>query len=143
MIENLTYKKEEKMNLVLMDRLYSQSGLWVQSHGCRLKVGLTDGLANELGLVYSVALPEVGSNAHAGDKSVKVAMPSETIEFESPLAGRVRAVNLSLDKQPELLVQDPYGEGWLFEVDPFNWDGDKNALLSPMEFYELQTEDET
>lgn len=143
MIENLTYKKEENTYLVLMDRLYSQSGLWVQSHGCRLKVGLTDGLANELGLVYSVALPEVGSNAHAGDKSVKVATQTETKEVESPLAGRVRAVNLNLDKQPELLVQDPYGEGWLFEVDPFNWEDDKTTLLSPLEFFELQTEDET
>lgn len=142
MLEYLIYKIEEKDNFVYMDRLYCQSGLWVQSHGCRLRVGLTDRLANVLGAVSSISLPQVGSNSRVGDKSVKVIAQSKTTEIEIPLAGRIRAVNLRLEQQPELLIQDPFGEGWLFEVDPFNWEDDKNTLLSPMEFYELQTEKE-
>ncbi|MGB4595314.1 MAG: glycine cleavage system protein H [Anaerolineaceae bacterium] len=142
MLESLSYKTEDKVNLVLMDRLYSQRGLWIQSHGCQLKVGLTDKLARELGEVSSVSLPSIGGNARQGTKTVKVSTHGEIREFESPLSGRVREVNPKLDQQPELLVQDPFGEGWLFEVDPFDWESDKDALLSPLEFYELQTEDE-
>jgi glycine cleavage system H lipoate-binding protein len=57
MIENFSYKNEENSYLVLTDRLYSQSGLWVQSHGCRLRVGLNDRLVSEFGLLCTVALP--------------------------------------------------------------------------------------
>ena len=142
MLESLSYKTEDKVNLVLMDRLYSQRGLWIQSHGCKLKVGLTDKLAGELGEVSSVSLPSIGSSAHQSTPIVKVSTQGEIREFESPLSGRVRDVNPKLAQQPELLVQDPFGEGWLFEVDPFDWESDKDALLSPLEFYELQTEDE-
>ena len=95
------------------DRLYSTEHEWLLVDGGDARVGLTAYAQDELGDIVYVDLPgagtQVGFMAKLGEvESVKVAS-----EIFSPAAGEVTAKNDALEDQPELVNQDPYGEGWL------------------------------
>lgn len=142
MIESLTYQIDNISYHVPTDRLYSVGGAWVQSKGCRLRVGLTEEAAAKLADIKALALPEVGSNAYVGNKLVQITTADGQIEVENPLMGRIRAVNTALLNNLSVIKTDPYGEGWFYEADPFNWEEDKSALLSPMDYNYLRTEND-
>lgn len=141
-MEPLTYTQNNALYYVLPDRLYSENGMWVQSHGCRLRIGLTDRLAANLRHLISVSLPAVGSNVHQGSLSIHFLCSHDALRFNSPLSGRVREMNQIAIERPDLLLHNPFSDGWLFEVDPFDWEEDKSQLLTPIEFYGHQTEDQ-
>ncbi len=65
-----------------------------------------------------VSLPEVGTSLAAGATAGEVESTKAVSEIYSPLAGTVRAVNAPLADDPEVLNDAPYGDGWLFEIEP-------------------------
>ncbi|NLW71998.1 MAG: hypothetical protein GXY37_03780 [Chloroflexi bacterium] len=142
MVESLTYQIDNISYHVPTDRLYAVSGTWVQSKGCRLRIGLTEEAAAKLANITALTLPKVGSNAYVGNKLVQITTSDGQVEVENPLMGRIRAANTALLNDPSLIKTDPYGEGWFYEADPFNWEEDKSALLSPMDYNYLRTEDD-
>ncbi len=100
------------------DRRYSQADVWAQREGKRVRIGLTDFLQQKSGDVGFVTPKEIGTVLAADDELAAV----ETIKVElvvpTPLAGTVLAVNEALAEHPELVNSDPYGEGWLAEIEP-------------------------
>ncbi len=99
------------------DLKYSKEHEWARIQGGRARIGITDYAQDQLGDVVFVELPEVGEEvgqfANMGTiESVKAAS-----DLFSPLSGKVVAVNPKLADHPELVNQDPYGEGWMLEVD--------------------------
>jgi glycine cleavage system H protein len=103
--------------------LYTEGGLWVDvDEAARTaRVGLTDYRQQSSGDVAFVELPEVGMTVAAGETLATVETIKVDLEVPAPLAGTVVAANARLEAAPELVNQDPYGEGWLATLAPAAW----------------------
>jgi glycine cleavage system H protein len=99
------------------DLRYSTDHEWVRPDGARLRVGITDYAQDALGDVVFVELPAVGARVDAGGALGEVESTKSVSEIYAPVAGTVVAVNAELADNPERLNQDPYGEGWICELE--------------------------
>ncbi|MEI8240074.1 MAG: glycine cleavage system protein GcvH [Actinomycetota bacterium] len=95
---------------------YSSDHEWVSVDGSRARVGITDYAQDALGDVVYVQVPEVGAAVSAGDSFGEVESTKSVSDVYAPVSGTVLAVNDQLADHPELLNQDPYGAGWLCEI---------------------------
>jgi glycine cleavage system H protein len=108
------------------DLRYSREHEWVRMSGNVARVGITDFAQDSLGDVVFVQLPDVGLDAVAGASVSEIESTKSVSDVYVPLTGVVSAVNDALADQPELVNQDPYGAGWMFELevtDPAQFDG--------------------
>ncbi|MEJ2383500.1 MAG: glycine cleavage system protein GcvH [Xanthomonadales bacterium] len=128
------------MSEVPTDLLYRDSHEWVRDEGDgTVVVGISDHAQAQLGDMVFIELPEVGASFGQGDACAVVESVKAASDAYAPVTGEVTEVNDSLEDQPELVNNDPYGDGWLFRMkldDPEELDG----LLSA-EDYEDQLED--
>ena len=100
------------------DLKYTPEHEWVRSgNGSRVRIGVTDYAAEQLGDIVYVSLPEVGDTVGAGDACGELESTKSVSDLFSPVPGVVSAVNEQLASTPETINADPYGDGWLFEVD--------------------------
>jgi len=99
------------------DLRYSSDHEWVSVSGSRARIGITDYAQDALGDVVYVQAPAVGATLGAGSSVGEVESTKSVSDIYSPVSGTVVAVNDALSSSPELLNQDPYGAGWLFEVE--------------------------
>ncbi|NPA16314.1 glycine cleavage system protein GcvH [Persephonella sp.] len=95
---------------------YTKEHLWVKAEGSDAVIGITDYGQHQLGDVVYVELPETGTEVEAGDKIASVESVKAAIDVFSPLTGKVISVNEDLKEDPSLVNTDPYGEGWLYEM---------------------------
>lgn len=103
------------------DLKYSAEHEWVRSPGeaqGAVRVGITDFAQDALGDIVYVQLPEVGETVTAGESCGELESTKSVSDIYAPLTGEVVAVNEALDATPELVNNDPYAGGWLFEVVP-------------------------
>jgi len=108
------------------DLRYSREHEWVRVDGEIARVGITDFAQDSLGDIVFVELPGVGLDVVAGASVSEIESTKSVSEVYAPVSGVVRGVNTVLGDQPELVNQDPYGRGYLFEVelsDPGEIDG--------------------
>jgi glycine cleavage system H protein len=98
------------------DLYYTAEHEWVSRRGETVRVGITDFAQGALGDVVYVDLPEVGTVLAAGDTFGEVESPKTTSELYAPIAAKVVAVNGDLEASPDLVNSDPYGAGWLIEL---------------------------
>ncbi|MET0694987.1 MAG: glycine cleavage system protein GcvH [Propionibacteriaceae bacterium] len=111
------------------DLKYTSEHEWVRSgNGLKVRVGVTDYAAEQLGDIVYVSLPEIGDTVAAGDACGELESTKSVSDLFSPLAGVVSAVNELLSSTPETINSDPYGDGWLFELD-LDEDADLDGLL--------------
>jgi glycine cleavage system H protein len=111
------------------DLRYTAEHEWVRTvDGGRVRVGITHYAQDALGDVVFVSLPEVGSAVTAGEPCGEVESTKSVSEIYAPVSGEVAARNDSLDGRPDLVNQDPYGDGWLVEIAVAD-DADISALL--------------
>jgi glycine cleavage system H protein len=107
------------------DVVYTRDHEWARSQpDGRVRIGITDYAQDALGDVVFVQLPAEGSTFASGDTLGEVESTKSVSEFYAPLSGVVVAVNSSLSEAPEQLNDDPYGDGWICEIEP----GAKDAL---------------
>jgi glycine cleavage system H protein len=100
------------------DLKYTPEHEWIRSgNGARVRIGVTDYAAEQLGDIVYVSLPEVGDTVGAGDACGELESTKSVSDLFSPVPGVVSAVNEQLASTPETINTDPYGDGWLFEVD--------------------------
>jgi glycine cleavage system H protein len=96
---------------------YTKSHEWVDVAGDgTVTVGVTDYAQRSLGDLVFVELPATGGNLDAGDACAVVESVKAASDVFAPLAGEVVEVNEQLAESPELVNEDPYGEGWLFKL---------------------------
>jgi glycine cleavage system H protein len=100
------------------DLRYTAEHEWARRDGDSLTIGITDFAQDALGDVVYVTLPEVGAEIGAGAACGEVESTKSVSDIYAPVAGVVREVNTELESTPELVNQDPYGEGWMFRVEP-------------------------
>lgn len=94
----------------------------------RVRIGITDYAQDALGDVVYVDLPDVGSSVGAGEAMGELESTKSVSEIYAPVSGTVAAVNEALADNPQLLNEDPYGEGWLCEIEATDL-GQLDALL--------------
>jgi glycine cleavage system H protein len=96
---------------------YTNDHEWVAVSGGRARVGITDYAQDALGDVVYVQVPTIGATVSAGDSFGEVESTKSVSDVYAPVSGTIVAVNESLAAQPELLNQEPYGNGWLCEIE--------------------------
>jgi glycine cleavage system H protein len=99
------------------DLRYSEEHEWVRVEGTKVRLGITDYAQDALGDIVFVDLPEVGSAVEVGGQLGEVESTKSVSEIYSPLSGTVTAVNDSLSEAPDQINQDPYGDGWICELE--------------------------
>lgn len=104
---------------------YLASHEWIAEDGT---VGITDYAQDQLGDVVFVELPEVGDEVDAGEQVAVVESVKTASDIYAPVAGTIVAVNEELEDSPELVNDEPYGEGWMFKIEPAN-PADRDELL--------------
>ena len=99
------------------DLRYTAEHEWVRVAGDRVRVGITAYAQEALGDIVYVSLPTAGDVVSAGAACGEVESTKSVSDLFAPVSGTVVAVNSDLDATPELVNSDPYGAGWMFEVD--------------------------
>ena len=117
------------------DRRYLESHEWTTTDDETVRVGITDFAQDELGDVVFVELPSVGEEVTGSEEFGVVESIKAVSDLLSPVSGTVVAVNEALFDAPELVNEDPYGEGWMIEVEPSSED-EFDALLSADDYRE-------
>jgi glycine cleavage system H protein len=97
---------------------YTAEHEWVAPGAPTVKVGITHFAQDALGDIVYVQLPEPGTAVQAGQSLGEVESTKSVSEIYAPVGGTVVASNGRLGDEPELLNTDPYGDGWLVEIEP-------------------------
>ena len=107
--------------MIPQDLKYSADHEWVRAveseSGSVVRVGITDFAQNSLGDIVFAQVPEPGTAISAGDSVGEVESTKSVSDIIAPVSGTVVARNDALDSAPELVNTDPYGDGWMFEVE--------------------------
>jgi glycine cleavage system H protein len=103
------------------DLRYTAEHEWARAQdsaggGTVVRVGITDYAQEQLGDIVFVQLPEVGTAVTGGEPVGEVESTKSVSDIYAPVTGTVVGRNEALDSQPELLNSDPYGEGWIVEI---------------------------
>ena len=98
---------------------YSQDHLWARPGGGDglIRIGVTDFAQQSLGDVVAVTLPSPGDTIDAGEACGDIESVKSVSDLIAPVTGTVRASNDDLARTPELVNTEPYGRGWMFEVE--------------------------
>lgn len=99
------------------DRHYTKTHEWLKVDGDSALLGITDHAQQQLGDITFVEFPEPGQRLAAGEVCMTVESVKAASDIYLPVGGTVREVNASLEDHPELLNQDPHGEGWLIRIE--------------------------
>ncbi|MFQ6010697.1 MAG: glycine cleavage system protein GcvH [Nitrososphaerales archaeon] len=111
------------------DLVYSEEHEWVISKGDKLRVGITDYAVKALHDVVFVNLPQVGQEVQQGGNLGSVESIKAVSDVFSPISGKVESVNDKLISSPEIVNQSPYSDGWLADISPSQWPGERAKLL--------------
>jgi len=115
---------------------YTRQHEWVLIDGESARIGITDLAQDALGNIVHVQLPTVGQSVRSGASVVEVESSKSVSDIYSPVSGSVVLVNESLATEPGLVNSDPYGSGWLYEVQ-MSYDETLEGLLTASEYRAL------
>jgi len=123
---------------VPQDLHYTAEHEWVRmiDDGPRVRVGITDFAQDALGDVVYVDLPAAGTTVAASESVGELESTKSVSEMYAPVSGTVVSVNEALTDNPQLLNEDPYGDGWLCEIEMSNTD-DIGAMMDAAAYTEL------
>jgi glycine cleavage system H protein len=117
------------------DLLYTSDHEWVKVSGTTVRIGITDYAQDALGDVVYVQLPTVGASVNAHDSFSEIESTKSVNDVYAPVAGTVSAVNEELSGSPELLNSDPYGRGWICDIEAGSVD--TSTLMTAAQYREL------
>ena len=115
---------------------YTRQHEWVLIDGESARIGITDLAQDALGNIVHVQLPKVGQSVQSGASAVEVESSKSVSDIYSPVSGSVVLVNESLATEPGLVNSDPYGSGWLYEVQ-MSYEETLEGLLTASEYRAL------
>jgi len=108
---------------------YHKEYLWARVEDGKVKIGMTDFAQKQLHDIVYVELPSVGDTITQNEPFGTLESVKAVSDLIAPVSGTVEAVNEELESKPELLNEDPYGEGWIIVVNPSNLEEDLKALM--------------
>jgi len=119
------------------DLKYTKDHEWLRVEGDRCRVGITDYAQNSLHEVVYADLPEAGRSIAQKESFGTVESVKAVSEVYSPISGEVVEVNQKLADAPELINQQPYGEGWLILIKPSKLEDELGSLMSAVQYEEF------
>lgn len=111
---------------------YLETHEWIRAQGDEAYIGISDYAQAELNDVVYVELPDAGDSLEKGEEFGTVESVKAASELYMPASGEIIAVNETLDDSPELVNQDPFGDGWMLCI----------RLMDPAELEDLLSVDE-
>lgn len=119
--------------MVPQDCKYTKEHEWVKMEGEKAVVGITGYAQEQLGDVVYVELPKVGQEVYQLKPFGVVESVKAASDLFAPLSGKVLEINAELVQHPELVNQDPYGQGWMIKIQPAG-PKEMDKLLSPLDY---------
>ena len=95
---------------------YTSEHEWIRVEGDEAYVGITDYAQSELGEIVFVDVPTLGETVGQGEVFGSIEAVKTVSDLNMPVSGEVLEINGALDAQPELVNNDPYGEGWIIKI---------------------------
>jgi glycine cleavage system H protein len=123
------------------DLFYNKEHEWIRMEDSAGAIGITDYAQDQLGDVVYVELPDVGSQLARGDTFGVVESVKAVSDLYAPISGKVIEINEALGDKPELVNQDPYGEGWMIKIEAES-EEELSLLISAGEYEEFVTKSE-
>src|SRR5437667_11992965 len=115
------------------DLKYTKEHEWARFEGNVIRVGITHYAQDALGDIVYVDLPAPGTKVSAGQAFGEVESTKSVSDIYSPVTGEILERNARLEESPELVNQDPYGEGWMVLIEPSNV-GELDGLLTSFQY---------
>ena len=119
---------------------YSKEWTWVKLEDGKARIGITDYAQKQLREVVFTELPEVGDEIVKGEPFGTVESVKSVSDLVAPLSGKIEEVNEEVVDNPQLINEDPYGEGWLIVISPSNLNEELETLMSFEESVEWHKE---
>jgi len=120
---------------VATDRYYNPEGVWAKEENSRVRIGLSDFLQQSSGDVAFADVADVGTVLNSGEEIANAETIKVDVSLPSPVSGTVIETNPAMESQPEIINEDPYGEGWLAIIETNDWPADKARLLDPQAYF--------
>ena len=118
---------------VLTDRLYTKTDEWIKISDDVAVIGITDYAQKKLKDIVGIELPEVGKKVRKGEAIGVIESIKATADVYAPISGEVVEVNEKLLDSPELINNDPYGDGWIVKI-KIEDKSELDKLLKPQEY---------
>jgi glycine cleavage system H protein len=99
------------------DLRYTNDHEWLRAQGSNWRVGITQFAVDQLGDITLVDLPKVGDAVKKGEKFGVIESVKSVSDLYAPVSGKVTAVNDGLQRMPEDINNEPYGKGWMIEIE--------------------------
>ena len=99
-----------------IDLKYTSEHEWIRVEGDEAYVGITDYAQSELGEIVFIDVPTEGETVAQGEVFGSIEAVKTVSDLNMPVTGEVLEINGALDAQPELVNNDPYGEGWIIRI---------------------------
>lgn len=135
MVDDLEFTIDKFTFKVATDRYYSDEGLWIKPENNHVRMGISDYLQQRSGDVAFVELQPEGTEVSLGEELAVIETIKVNISLSSPLTGRVIEVNPLMETAPEMINQDPYGDGWLALVESKDAEVGFAKLLDPQSYF--------
>lgn len=123
------------------DIKYHREHAWVRVEGKRATIGISDYAQQQLGDIVYVDLPEIDTEVDADSELSEIESTKATSPVVSPVSGTIVEVNEDLADSPEIINEDPYGNGWLVMLD-LSDASELNDLMSKAEYEKFLKEEE-
>tara|TARA_B100001996_G_scaffold382049_1_gene372864 strand:+ start:475 stop:855 length:381 start_codon:yes stop_codon:yes gene_type:complete len=115
---------------------YTKEHEWVNLKENKAVIGITDYAQGQLGDVIFIEFPKVGQAVNAGDVFGEVEAVKTVSELYAPLSGTIIELNEELENSPDLVNNDPYGDGWIIKISP-NKPDERDELMNFLSYEEL------
>jgi glycine cleavage system H protein len=122
---------------VAVDCYFSPEGIWCRKEEGLVRMGLSDFLQQRSGDVAFAETVQLGTTLRVGDEVATIETIKVNISLTSPISGTVLETNPSLKDAPEIINQDPYGDGWIALMQPNDWEADRAHLLNAQSYLAL------
>lgn len=117
------------------DLRYTMEHEWVRVNGSKAVIGITDFAQGQLGDVVFVEMPKIGTEITQEQTFGVVESVKTVSDLYAPASGKVTAVNSGLETQPETVNAEPYGSGWMIEIE-LSDAKEIEKLLTPEQYIE-------
>lgn len=109
---------------------YSKDWMWIKIEDGKARIGVTDYAQKQMREIVFAELPRAGDEVRRGEPFGTLESVKAVSDLISPLTGRIVEVNSRASDSPEIINEDPYGEGWLILIEPANLEEDLKTLMS-------------
>lgn len=135
-LKDTTINNEIDMANIPANLHYTKDHEWIRVEGENAVVGITDYAQSELGEIVFVDVPSVGETLSQGDAFGSVEAVKTVSDLNMPATGKVLELNETLNDQPDLVNNDPYGEGWMIKLQLSDL-AELDSLLTAEEYAKL------